>query len=164
MLSGSEFEVARASRSCAATGRELRDGERFFSALVPAGAQLERRDYSPEGWTGPPAEALAWWQATMPSRSARRARLAPNDVLLELFEELAARPEVQDQRYVLALLLVRRRVLRLEENIAAGGQDVCRLFCPRNEQTYEVPVAVPDAERAQEIQDELARLLYASAE
>lgn len=164
MLSGSEFEVARASRVCAATGRELRDGESFFSVLASRGAELERRDYSIEAWTGPPEDALAWWRATMPSRAARRAKLAPNDVLLELFEELAGRPQSLDQRYVLALLLVRRRVFRLEENATAGGQEVCRLYCPRNEQTYEVVVAVPEAERAQEIQDELARLLYASAE
>lgn len=100
----------------------------------------------------------------MPSSSARSVKLAPNDVLLELFEELAGRPELIDQRYVLALLLVRRRILRIEENVASPGHDVCRLYCPRNEVTYEVPVAIPDEARAQEIQDELARLLYASTE
>jgi hypothetical protein len=63
-------------------------------------------------------------------------------------------------RYVLALLLVRRRVMRLEESqVDAQGGEMIVVYCPRRETTYEVPVVVPEQSRIDKIQEELARLL-----
>ena len=50
-----------------------------------------------------------------PIAARRKKRWAPNDVMLHFWDELAEQPEQQDMRYVLTLLLVRRRVFRLEE-------------------------------------------------
>ena len=36
-----------------------------------------------------------------PEPTAKKIKLAPNDVLLELFDQLAERPDQQDMRYVL---------------------------------------------------------------
>ena len=63
-------------------------------------------------------------------------------------------------RYVLALLMVRRRVFRLEEGEPDQQEgEMLVVYCPRRETTYQVPVVVPDASRAEQIQDELAKLL-----
>src|SRR5689334_1065545 len=109
-----DFEIQRCSRRCAATQRELADGELCFSVLIREGAQIVRRDYSREAWEGPPPDAIAWWQTTIVDRKAGRPHWAPNDVMLDYFERLIDDPTAADARYVLALLLVRRRVLRLE--------------------------------------------------
>jgi hypothetical protein len=62
------------------------------------------------------------------------------------------------------LLLIRRRVVRLEETQRDDtGREVSALYCPRRETTYEVPTAMPSAERTAEIQEELSRLLFANA-
>ena len=65
---------------------------------------------------------------------------------------------------MLSLLLIRRRVLRLEhtEQDPQLGE-VSVLYCPRREATYRVTTQVPGDERAAEIQEELARLLFAGA-
>ena len=87
---------------------------------------------------------------------------APNEVMLQLFDQLENQPARQDMRYVLALLLVRRRVMRLEEEIKGPeGCETLVLYCPRREATYHVPVVMPAAARIQEIQQELASLLFA---
>ena len=86
----------------------------------------------------------------------RRTR---HDVLLELFCQLEAVPEKQDMRFVLALLLVRRRVLQVEESAAVDAKNMA-LYCPRDESTYRVESSMPSEERIERIQDELARLLY----
>jgi hypothetical protein len=67
-------------------------------------------------------------------------------------------------RYVLALLLVRRRVMRLEEQeYDERGAEVLVLYCPRRDTTYRVPAIAPDPSRIDEIQEELAKLLFAKA-
>ena len=72
--------------------------------------------------------------------------------------------EKQDVRYVLALLMVRRRILRWEEGEptdADAGQ--LELYCPLNENTYRVDVANPSPTRVEAIQEELAELLFSNS-
>ncbi|NIL98634.1 MAG: hypothetical protein GTO53_11915 [Planctomycetales bacterium] len=159
-----EFEVQRCTRQCAATGQEFEAEQEFFSVLLVEEAQVVRKDYSTAAWQGPPPDALGWWKSRMPARHAHRLHWAPNDIMLEYFEELQDQPDKQDVRYVLALLMIRRRVLRLEEQeqTAEGGQKLT-LYCPRREKSYELGVVEPDRQRQQEIQEELAALLFADA-
>jgi hypothetical protein len=157
-----DFEIQRCTRKCFATERELRPGETFFSVLVQEGAEVTRRDYAEEAWTGPPEGAIGFWKSQMPGAGAKKLHWAPNDVMLHYFEQLADNEEKLDVRYVLALLMIRRRVVRQENTeIDEQGREVAVLFCPRNEQEYRTPVVMPSAERVQQIQDEIAKLLYA---
>jgi hypothetical protein len=157
-----DYEVQRCTRRCAATGRELRPSEEFYSTLTAEGSLVVRRDYSAEAWQGPPEGVLGWWKSHMSEPSAKKLHWAPNDVMLELLEGLEGRRDKQDMRYVLALLLIRRRVVRLEATERdEQNREVSVLYCPRRETTYRVVVELPTPERTNEIQDELARLLFA---
>jgi len=155
-----DYEVQRCTRHCFATDRELAPGESFYSALVADGAELRRQDYSEDAWQGPPEGAIGWWKSSVASRQVKRQEWAPNDVMLDFFEQLAEQPQRQETCYVLGLLLVRRRVMRPEETEKdERGREVMVLYCPRRDATYKVPVVVPEASRVEEIQEELARLL-----
>jgi len=159
-----DYDIQRCTRCCAATGRELAPGEEFYSVLVAEGADLKRYDYSIDAWNGPPDGVVGWWKSQMPGPTSRRMHWAPNDVMLHFFEQLEGQSDRQDVRYVLALLLVRRRVMRLEEEEHdEEGREVLVLYCPRRETTYRVPAVTPDQSRADEIQEELAKLLFAKA-
>ncbi len=163
MVECMDYEHVRSTRHCAATGRELHPGETIYSVLMAEGAKLVRHDYAAEAWESAPENAVGWWKSQLPGRDVKRVHWAPNDVMLDLLEQLADDPAHADMRYVLALLLVRRRVCRLEEDQRDEHQaETLILYCPRREREYRVPVATPTAERTKEIQDELARLLFAS--
>jgi len=155
-----DFEVQRCTRQCAKTERTLQPGETYFTVLKVEGAEVVRYDYSAEAWEGPPEEALGWWTAEIPTKDANRLHWAPNDVMLDMFEQLEQEPDQQDMRFVLALLLVRRRVLRLEDTqYDDAKRERMVLFCPRRDTTYEVLSVVPTAERQKAIQEDLAVLL-----
>jgi hypothetical protein len=159
-----DYDIQRCTRHCAATGRELAEGEWFFSVLVRTEGAVTRLDYALEAWNGPPAEAIACWKSRMPTREHRRARMAPSEVLLHLFEELGNKPDQADLHYVLALLLVRRRIARLEDSDEpTGSPETMVLYCPRNEQTYRVPVRWIAADRQTVLQQELSRMLFAES-
>jgi len=156
-----DYEIKRCTRQCSVTGRDLKEGEEFFSALIAEGAEAA------EAWKGPPETVLGWWKSRMPTKTSRRARMAPNDVLLDLFHQLETQPQQHDMYYVLALLLVRRRVFRFEEHEEIAGKDAAGetmvVYCPREQATYRIHVAAPDGARVVEIQDQLANLLFADA-
>jgi len=154
-----DYEVSRCTRRCAATDRELQPGEAFYSVLLPSGGQVIRQDFCVAEWKGPPENAIGWWKSTMADAS-RKPQWAPHEVMLEFFEGLEQDPTREDLRYVLALLLVRRRVLRLEaEETDAIGRTVQVLDCSRKEIQYRVPVVLPEPQRAVELQAQLALLL-----
>jgi hypothetical protein len=170
-----DFEVQRCTRRCAATDRALEPGDECFSVLEVAGADVIRKDFCREAWKGAPETAFGWWKSRVPEPTAKKIKLAPNDVLLELFDRLVDRSEQQDLRYVLALLLVRRRVLRVDlmndqaqnderDDQLSHAAQTMTLYCPKRETTHEVPVAMPSGERIDEIQQQLSELLVAGAE
>jgi hypothetical protein len=155
-----DYDIQRCTRKCAATDRELNVGEICYSALVAEGATVVRRDYSAESWQSPPENAIGWWKTTIVDPHAGRMHWAPNDVMLHYFERLIEDPAAGDVRYVLALLLVRRRVFRVEGHERdVAGQETIVLYCSRNETTYRVPEVLPSSERAAEIQQQLSALL-----
>ncbi|QDU28087.1 hypothetical protein ETAA8_31800 [Anatilimnocola aggregata] len=155
-----DYEISRFTRRCAASDRELQPGETYYSVLLPSGSQVLRQDISAAQWKGPPENALGWWKATMADTTARKPQWAPHDVMLDFFEGLESDPSREDLRYVLALLLVRRRVLRLEaEETDASGRQIQVLDCPRKELQYRVAVVLPEPARAAELQAQLSQLL-----
>src|SRR5687768_9841784 len=108
----------------------------------------------------PPENAIGWWQTTVVDPHAGRPQWAPGDVMLDYFERLLEDSTAADVRYVLALLLVRRRVLRVEGNETnEAGQGVLHLYCGRSETQYHVAEVMPPPERVAEIQRQLAELL-----
>jgi hypothetical protein len=166
-----DFEIQRSTRRCASTERALEPGEWCYSVLEVRGADIVRKDFAASAWTGPPTDAFGWWKARVPEPHAKKIKLAPNEVLLELFDHLAEQPEREDMRYVLALLLVRRRVLRLDgpalpsaELSISDGVQTMTVFCPLREATYEVTAVMPSDERIDEIQQQLGELLVSGAE
>ena len=111
------YEVPRYSKICAATSRELKPGEWFYSVLLAEKGNIRRLDYSPDGWEGPPSyqeddgiDLIGYWKSRLPSPNDNKIKLAPNDILLNLFDQLSDQLDKQDMRYVLVLLLIRRRI------------------------------------------------------
>ena len=151
----------------------MRAGEEFYSVLIAEGAQVVRRDFSTEAWEGPPEECLGWWKATVPDPKSTKMQWAPNEVMLHYFEDLAQQREKRETRYVLALLLLRRKVFRLQpddvESDDSGdtqpdsSEEVLSVYCATNDASYQVRVVVPDEMKSAEIQNELAELLFARA-
>tara|TARA_Y100001934_G_C12038413_1_gene624833 strand:+ start:127 stop:609 length:483 start_codon:yes stop_codon:yes gene_type:complete len=158
-----DFQIQRCTRRCSVTEKEFKPGEIFYSVLISDGAAIIRQDFSKDAWEGAPEDSVGWWQSCMPAVTGKKMGWAPNDVMLEFFHELADKPEKSDLRYVLTLLLIRRRVMRLEETKSEeDSQEKLVVYCSRREETYHVPVTHPDPARSREIQDELANLLLAN--
>ncbi|MFI4877206.1 MAG: hypothetical protein ACIALR_17760 [Blastopirellula sp. JB062] len=159
-----DFDVQRCTRRCAATERELSPGETFYSVLVREGADVVRQDYSTEAWQGAPEGAIGWWKSELPSGKVRGPEWAPSDVMLDYFDSLAEDPTKLDVRYVMALLMIRRKIFRLEEATEEGeGSERLLVYSPKRETQYEVPVVSPTAARIAEIQIEIAQLLDSAA-
>ncbi|MBP3532351.1 MAG: hypothetical protein J6K25_14440 [Thermoguttaceae bacterium] len=157
------------SRVCSATGRPFEPGEKIFTFLFEENGEIQRRDLCAEAFakTRRPENALAWWSSRLPSGGEKKEKLAPNDALIDFFESLADRPEEAALRYVLALLLTRRRVLRFEREEFDAADASSRpdsvpsivFFSPRRETSYVVPVVEMNAEEIAAVETRLLALV-----
>lgn len=159
-----DFDVDRCARRCSATEREFQPGDEVISALVSENGQVRRLDYLASAWPGPSDMMLAWWKGQIPNSTEQKQRWAPNEVMLECFEQLAGVSDKDELRYLLALVLIRKRILRQEATEKdEQGREVAVLYCPRTEAEHRILQAFPSPERAAEMQAELLGLLQQPA-
>ena len=159
-----EFHIKKATRLCHKTGETLQAGEPFYSVLVTEENEIVRRDYSRAGWDGVPDDVLAWWKSDVPQENGSKVTLAPDEVVLQYFQKLIESNEQPDMAFVLALLMIRKRIMRLEgKEQDEQGNELIVVSCSKNEQEYKVPVTSPDADEVQAIQNQLVSMLYKDA-
>jgi hypothetical protein len=122
--------------------------------LVDQNGELLRLDYSEEGWGQPPHGAIAHWRCEVPEPvTATKKTLDPQE-LMRQFEQLSeeASPAHDKFRYVLALLLVRRRRLKLEGTKIIDDQEFLEVTGTRGEGTFLVRNQQLDEAEEQKLQ------------
>ena len=136
-----EFDIQGPTRICAATGRELKPGDRFFAALSDRAGKFVRADYAAEVWKGPPEGTVAFWSGRVPASDKPRKPTFNDELLVDCFHHLATatEPERLNFRYVVALLLMRRKRLKFEDvKRTDGGVHVLVVRDARGGTRYEV--------------------------
>ena len=156
-----DFDVKRRSRVCSVTERELGPGETYYSVLIEQDEEVVRLEISSSAWEGPPESTISWWQARIPERDPNRFFWAPDNVIIDYFESFADDPDKEVERYVLALLLIQKRIFRLTDSETdEEGTETMYLACSRKKSQYEISVANPPTEEIESIQEELVNLLF----
>jgi hypothetical protein len=136
-----DFSIRPVAKSCAKSGQLFRSGDICWSVLMEKDGQLVRQDYCVDAWSGPPAGAIGHWRYQIPEAVEQHRQKLDTDSLFEYFLQLTESPNmVQRQyRYVLALLLLRKRRLILEEVIEVDDRPTMRLTGSGGEGPFDVP-------------------------
>jgi hypothetical protein len=173
---GTDYHVARPTGICAATGQTLEPGSPCMATLCDRVEDegFERLDYSMDTWaTGArPPRLFSFWRTAVPEPGARTRLLVDDAVLMDLFERLAddARPQRIAFRFVLALILLRKKLLRFAgrsggetAGAAARGGTEHWLFLPRGAPPGTPPIAVVNPQLSdddvRELTEQLAEVL-----
>jgi hypothetical protein len=151
-MTGSSYPSARSTGRCAASGKAFTEGEAFVATLAEREGHpgLERLDFSTAAWESgqrpqPPFSLFGFWKGRYQAGETKKQPLLGDAELLDLFEELgsATNPKQIAFRYLLALLLVRRRILRVVSTKAGWMMVLPRGGSGGGEAVRE-PIAVAD--------------------
>lgn len=121
-----DYEISRTTGKCAATGREFKKNDFYYAALFDSPQGFERKDYSLDAWTGPPENCFCYWKGRVPVREKKPTTIAiDNSILMNLFCRLEDDSSEMRQkfRFVLALLLMRKRLVRFEKAIRSEDRE-----------------------------------------
>ena len=159
-----EYQFRPMGKKCAGTGAELVPGSVCYSVVVEKNGEQERLDYSEAGWNGPPEGHLGYWQCVVPEPAAVKKNLYDPQALLSYFEQLTedAQPVHERIRYILALLLLQKRVFHLDGSRRDGEDEYWQISGAQGVGAYEVrDLNITDDEEMHELQAELTARLAA---
>jgi hypothetical protein len=157
-----QFDIGSPSGRCAVTGREFQEGEEFYTVLFEDGESFRRTDFSLEGWNGPPDGSFCHFKTRVPVKEKKRQLLVNAEVLTHFFERLADETEaVRIQfRFVLALILMRKRILRYESSATADGSEVWTMTLMVNRSTHRVVNPRLTDEQIEGVSRQLSAILH----
>jgi hypothetical protein len=122
-----QYEVGRPSGRCCVCNQELSPGTKIMAALHETSQGFERLDVSLDCWPRfDRTDLLAFWQTVIPQHEAKKKLFVDDAVLCELFERLkeTAEPAKLNFRFVLGLILMRKRMLLYETSRTEDGKDI----------------------------------------
>lgn len=152
-----EFNIRPVAKACAKSGTVFRPGDRCWSVLFEKDGQLVRQDICEAEWNGPPQGAIGHWQCRVPETSGPVKQKFDADSLFSYFVQLCESPNVvqQQYRYVLALLLLRKRRLILEAVTDVDDRPVMHLIGSAGEGPFDVPEEELSEEQIERLQFQL---------
>ena len=154
------FELKRTNRKCSVTQRAFNSGEEYYSVLIDEDGELVRKDIAAEEWDEPPENCVGWWISKVPDLEHGKVYWAPKDVLISYFQYLVDQPDQTDTAYVMAILLLQKKQLRLLDTTTEDEVEWMNLSCNATKEKFTVRVVpVPD-NRVAAIQNELAEKLF----
>jgi len=167
-----DWKIEKKGGGCSTCEKEFADGERLVSALVFQGEGLAREDHCPKCWTGShlegeeaPESELFWW-FTRHVLGKKRSLQLDLASLEALFVSLEGREEihVREVRYVLCLILMRKRRLKVEKIERGEEGESFIVKRPRRDERYQVFVFDFTAEQLNAVRGRMQALFDGMSE
>ena len=135
-FSAQQYDIERPTGHCTFTNRQLQPGEAYYATLVELTAEemeqlaktdktksalgLKRLDVSSQVWEAGnrPNHLFGYWKTTVPEPNEKKRQFVDDTVLMQMLKKLGV-SEDEDKlafRYVLALILMRKRLLRYDSS------------------------------------------------
>ena len=124
-----EYKIAASSHTCQGCARRFGVGDEYYSAVREAEGEdvFARHDFCPACWNPDGAAYFSFWKTRVPEPDQPRRRgpqLVDLARLMQLFEHLddAEEDRALRFRYVLALVLMRKRRLKVVSSRRLAGR------------------------------------------
>lgn len=158
-----EWEIDKPLGQCYGTGRKIGYGEEYFGALVETEQGLQRRDFCTDCWEKEKPDVFCYWRTKLPRPGEKKQRFVDDDVLTAFFERLANETEQEkvNFRFVLALVLMRRRRLKYDSSELEGDKEIWRLRITGDKEIVEVVNPHLDDEQIEQLSSQMGQILQA---
>ena len=157
------YEVARPHGQCARCDATIEPDQKLMAALRETPEGFERIDVCLNCWEEfDRANVLAFWKTTMPRPEAKKKLFVDDEVLCDLFERLgtAEEPSKLNFRFVLGLILMRKRLLSYESSRTDdAGRELWKMRFRGRQDTLEMLNPHLTEEQVQDVSRQLGDIL-----
>jgi hypothetical protein len=159
-----EWKIARRRDRCSRCEAAFGEDAKHVSTLRFQGDALVREDLCPACFDGrEPGQDIFFWYTR--ERNERRGLALDLPTLEQLFLRLEgnAEPRIEELRYVIALLLMRKRRLKLVR-VVRDPRETMLLRRPRRDEGWRVPVCDFDPARIDALKSDLMAIFDGTPE
>ena len=159
----SEWEINKPLGQCHGTERKIEYGEEYFAALVETEEGLQRRDFCAEYWESQKPDVFCYWKTKLPEPGQKKQLFVDDQMLMAFFERLEkeAEQEKVNFRFVLALILMRKRILKYDETKNVYDQEIWCLRIVGEKKVVEVINPHLDEEQIEQLSSQIGEILQA---
>jgi len=156
-----EWEINKPLGQCCGTGRKIDYGEEYFGALVETGEGLQRRDFCADYWESEKPDVFCYWRSRLPHPDQKKQIFVDDEMLMAFFERLGIETEQEkvNFRFVLALILMRKRRLKYDTTRVEDGKEIWRLRIVGDKQIVEVVNPHLDEEQIEQLSSQVGQIL-----
>ena len=157
----SEWEVDKPLGQCCGTGRKIEYGEEYFGALVEIDEGLQRRDFCADYWESEKPNVFCYWRSKLPHPDQKKQIFVDDEMLMAFFERLENETgqEKVNFRFVLALILMRKRRLKYDATRVENGKEIWRLRIVGEKEIVEVVNPHLDEEQVEQLSSQIGQIL-----
>ncbi len=162
-----DWHIQSRSRSCHQTGKPFSDGEIYHTVLLENRAGFERLDVSDEAWKSGSEELLArpgvisHWKGSYEAPPPVPPDAIRKDDAESLLRKLMERGDAQYDAatYILAVMLERKRILRVKAQQKDGGRRVFIYEHPRSGDIFAIADPNLQLDQLEDVQRTVSELL-----
>jgi len=156
-----QWEVQRTEGRCVGTEKKIAPGEEYYAALVETKDGFERRDFSCQYWQESKPEVFCFWKTHIPLKDQKKKLFVDDSILINLFERLEnEQEEIKiNFRFVLALVLMRKRILKYEDSYRKDTTEIWKMRFVRDTKIHEVTNPQLNDEQIEKVSQELSTIL-----
>jgi hypothetical protein len=156
-----EWEINKPIGQCFGTGNAIDYGQEYYGALVETDQGLERRDYSVEFWDSQKPDVFCYWKSRLANPEQKKQIFVDDQMLMAFFERLENETEQEkiNFRFVLALILMRKRLLKYNSTKTEGAIEIWTLKVTGENRTVDVLNPHLDEEQIEQLSSQIGRIL-----
>ena len=157
-----DWEIKKSLGVCFGTGQDIQPGQDYYAALIETEEGFERRDFSIDYWDQQKPQTYCFWKAAMPHPDEKKKIFVDDDMLISFFERLEKEtdPEKVNFRFVLTLILMRKRKLKYDSGKQINGQEVWTLRVTGEKTTTDVINPRLGEEQIEQLSSQIGQILH----
>jgi hypothetical protein len=158
-----QWQVSKPLGQCSGTGEKIEPGDEYFAALVETEQGLERRDFSVDYWEREKPEVFCYWRTRLQAEDTKGKIFVDDEMLMSFFERLETETQQEklNLRYVLALILMRRRRLKYDSARIEDEREIWRVKIAGENRFAEVVNPGLGEEQINQLSGQLSQILQA---
>ena len=158
-----EWEINKPLGQCYGSGKAIEPGEEYFGALVETDEGLQRRDFCADYWESEKPDVFCHWKTRLPRPDEKKQIFVDDEMLMAFFERLAEETEQEkvNFRFVLALVLMRKRRLKYDATRTDDGREIWRLRVVGEGEFVDLVNPHLDEEQIEQLSSQIGQILHA---
>ncbi len=156
-----EWEIDKSLGQCYGTNRTIEPGEEYVSTLIETEQGLERRDFCIDYWDSEKPPVFCYWKTKLPHPDQKKHIFVNDEMLMTFFERLEKETEQEkiNFRFVLALILMRKRRLKYDGSKTENGKEIWQLRITGEKDTVQVINPNLDDEQIEQLTSQIGKIL-----